>query len=648
MHKRAFGSSSDEGCDESACVALGDGTGCQALCQNSLNLCNNIVSDTGDLFCSVHTSYYGAKKNTSMKRIRVDLTGTEHLVYKEHIPHADFIEKLPLIRHVLNGVEHTIKTRTVDNPRTQGTCIRRYLIRASARTVQPTTSYPIDQPGPTAARFMGRNPDVKIKSMGCEFSVYRKRKREHVVTVSFYKAKPGYIFNLSQSILLWPTMMNSFFGKEWNIRMYMDYTLIKQAPLEDITLWDEVIQSLLKWPNVELWMFDCNLFRNKVFYNGVRTTSNDNSHRNTFGSIVRFQPLFDPDVKVFVSRNLELLTSSVDAAHCKQFARDDQKKYLLYCLNGYECKYRGDVCQQAGVNPNRENMMLAMFGCKIKMQENDWDSWIDWTRQTGLYENQMYGIDEIFLWKFFKPELTTDNTQGISFHLSSSSIFYDEFVSDNMPLVCFTDKGQRIPSLGTILNQFASTYFLDKTNSIPCEHSLVNLSCDNFEDLETTENQEMLYNLRYGVYVNITQNTDILDVFCERLDGCPVAVGAMFQSIQDQIRPRTDREHKFVSEAHKVLNDAIIQSFQENDDFPFFETILTRFPTPSLHKITYGRKMQLLLYTHTEKSVIAPSDFPGMAFKNKNLTRDATFTNKNEFTKFIKDPTAVSFDRGLN
>ena len=302
--------------------------------------------------------------------------------------------------------------------------------------------------------------DETIVSMGCTFSVYRQRRRDQVVTVSFWKSAPGYIFNLSQSILLWPTMIKQFFGDKWNIRFYLDDSILSHLPDSDIDRWMEIIQSVLKQKNVEVWMFDCASFKKRALVQDSR------GHRGTFASLVRFQPLFEPDVRVCVSRNLELLTSCQDGSICNAFASDNTKQYLIYAISGYNCHYGEDICRRATTYPlYREGMILAWFGCKVKLTEQVWQHWITWTQDIGIYERQAYGIDEIFLWKMFKRQLTSQNTKAANVFMSTSSAFADvsdEYISSDT----WTDDGEPIPSIYSIVRILADRIFIDSTNIV--------------------------------------------------------------------------------------------------------------------------------------------------------------------------------------
>ena len=493
------------------------------------------------------------------------------------------------------------------------------------------------------SHFFGRNPAEDVRSMGCTFSVYRRRKREKVVTISFWKARPGYIFNLSQSIVLWPTMIQSFFGDEWNIRMYVDYTLLRALPEGDVAAWDDVMDTLLKWDNVELWLFECGGFRQRTLRSRNKTMNG--RHRGTFASIVRFQPLFDPSVTVWVSRNLELLTSCQDAANCRAFAADDTKRYLLYNISGYNCHYGDEICKKTvGSTPFAENMLIAWFGCKDTLPERSWTDWVEWTRDRGIYEAQAYGIDEIFLWKMFKPNITPTNTMAVNVMMGLVSMFAD-IPDAYMQQPTTTDDGKRIQSINDIVRQFAAPLFEDKSFGTLCEYYLVDIDEPEYTARETPKNKYVLDHLRKRKYIDVTQDNELFESFLERLDGCPQVTGRFLQCIHDQIRPRTGAETAFVAEARRMINTDIVRSIIDNREVRYFHELIVDFPASACVSVSVPRQYQLLQYANTQHSMQVTSDLPGIAFKDKSLTRDRAFRNKRAFTRLVQNPRSVCWDR---
>ena len=499
----------------------------------------------------------------------------------------------------------------------------------------PHLQKPLNSSGETCiqlsslSRSLGKPPDAAIVSIGCTFSVYRKRQRDQVVTVSFWKSKPGYIFNLSQSILLWPTMIQQFFGDKWNIRFYLDDSILSRLPDSDIDRWMEIIQSILKHKNVEVWMFDCASFKKRA------SVQDSRGHRGTFASLVRFQPLFEPDVRVCVSRNLELLTSCQDGSICNAFASDDTKQYLIYAISGYNCHYGEDICLRATMDPSyREGMILAWFGCKVKLTEQEWQNWITWTQKIGIYEQQAYGIDEIFLWKMFKRQLTPQNTKAANVFMATFCAFAD-VPDENLSPDTLTDKGEPIPSIYSIVRILAERIFIDSTDK-HCDYTLVDFDEPDYTKRENVYNRQVLQALQEKRPIDITSSRDLFNAFLDRIDGCSDIAGQFLKTVHFNIRPRTKLEEAYVIAATETINTEVVMALCENREVLYFEDLLTK---PSIAQFGVGinptRAMQLLMFVNVRDGINMPSDFVGFGFKDKLLSRDAMFRNKKAFTRMI-------------
>ena len=128
-----------------------------------------------------------------------------------------------------------------------------------------------------------------IKTLGCEFRVYRKTKNEKVISISLWKARPGYIFNLSNSLLWWARNGIELFP-DWNIRFYMDDSVLLTYIKNDVD-WENIIEQLKLHENIELWFFTCPWAKDE---------KSSKKHKGTFGSIIRFHALIDPEVKITV------------------------------------------------------------------------------------------------------------------------------------------------------------------------------------------------------------------------------------------------------------------------------------------------------------------------------------------------------------
>jgi len=238
-----------------------------------------------------------------------------------------------------------------------------------------------------------------ISAIGCTFKVFRKRKKRKVISISIWKANIGYVFNISNAILWWARYSEILFPG-WNVRFYVDYSIFrKKYGIEDVD-WDEILLQARKHPNIELWFYSCSWGLDPE--NLLQT-----SHIGTFGSLVRFHALTDPNIKIAVFKNVELLSSVKDARIIHDWVASHKKYHVIYTPS-YFCNYNNRLlCRETGMR--KTNMFLAT--CGVRGGIPDFFTQINYflPKSTQL-SKYVYGVDEVLLTKIVKPRLSEDNT----------------------------------------------------------------------------------------------------------------------------------------------------------------------------------------------------------------------------------------------
>uniref|UniRef100_A0A6C0EK71 Uncharacterized protein n=1 Tax=viral metagenome TaxID=1070528 RepID=A0A6C0EK71_9ZZZZ len=241
-----------------------------------------------------------------------------------------------------------------------------------------------------------------VKDIGCSFKVIRSTSSHKVITLSLWKSSPGYVFNLSNTILWWGRNARALFPG-WNVRIYIDYSIFHSVP-DDID-WNVVYEQLSKHKNVEIWLYFCEWGHSK-------DSKCARCHDGTFGSVLRFHAFQDPDVDIAISRNVELLSSIKDARIVHDWSRSKRKYHVIYDVGGgYPCDYKNEeMCKELGMDG--ENMVLATFGMK---KPNPYKDMFYLMRMIVMEYGKIlrkypYGTDEILLTTLYKIKMTGKNT----------------------------------------------------------------------------------------------------------------------------------------------------------------------------------------------------------------------------------------------
>ena len=183
----------------------------------------------------------------------------------------------------------------------------------------------------------------RINTFGCEFEVWRKRHHDKVVSISIWKSSPGYLFNISTGILWWVANIGKLYPG-FGIRFYIDKNVQRafsssSKRSKDIN-WDMIFDAIKKNHRCELWLYQSQLGA-KTVTKAKSASASVKKHMGTFGSFVRFHPIFDPSVEITCCKNVELLTTKLEAKKVKEWIAGG-KKALMFIM-GYKCDKNGDM-----------------------------------------------------------------------------------------------------------------------------------------------------------------------------------------------------------------------------------------------------------------------------------------------------------------
>lgn len=360
----------------------------------------------------------------------------------------------------------------------------------------------------------------KIQDIGCEFNVYRKRASKRVISISMWKGSPGYVFNLSTSILWWGRNAMILFP-DWNVRFYVDYSVYQKKFKDDIE-WGEIINQVRKHSNIELWLTFCS-------WGHKPEDRCEKCHIGTFMSLVRFHAMVDPSVEIAVIKNMELLTSPKDARLIHDWVNSGKKYYVLYDPE-YFCNYGNRImCDETELTGT--NMILATFGVRDGINVNNFfrsaNQIILSSPQLSKYS---YGVDEIILTLLVKPLLRQENTY-ISLRTRSN-----QWLPEN-------------ENYNRVLEIFFSI-MLD-------------------ESIYTEEEKNIIRDrYRYGLFPSIEYtprlNNQIIVTIGSLSDMVPDAIVEVFKKVKEQLEPRINLAN--LSSAFQDMQRFYFNMFESNSD----------------------------------------------------------------------------------
>lgn len=84
-------------------------------------------------------------------------------------------------------------------------------------------------------------PEI-INSMGCRFTVIRhKDNSKNIISVSLWKSNPGYVYNLSTSLLSWKALRSKYWN-DFKLRIYTDISVF--LPFDNLDM-DKYISQII-------------------------------------------------------------------------------------------------------------------------------------------------------------------------------------------------------------------------------------------------------------------------------------------------------------------------------------------------------------------------------------------------------------------
>lgn len=203
-------------------------------------------------------------------------------------------------------------------------------------------------------------------------------KSVHVISGSFFSMKDAY-----RPLSAYQGSLCHFFKlavlmKEFEVRIYTDDSG------KDI-----VLKSAEKYPNVTVILFDCPDFREDV------------GHIGTFGTFVRFLPLFEPGLKTVWVSDIDIPANFLDYCVLKRFHESKA-----------EFRYRTAVCYEQKVYGRHWTILAGTMISHITFPRQILTRFLNKLKDGGLketvdllneaskdrkpYSEIPYGIDEVF------------------------------------------------------------------------------------------------------------------------------------------------------------------------------------------------------------------------------------------------------------
>lgn len=182
--------------------------------------------------------------------------------------------------------------------------------------------------------------------------------------------------------------------------------------------WISLFEQLLKHNNVEIWLYNCQW----------EYIDKECSYNNTFGSIMRYQPIFDKDVKICIIRNIELLTSEKDRAYYNDWLKSGITVFD-YMLN-YTCNEIYKKVCNSSLKDKKTIMMASQFNI------NKTTTWFI----NNKFDDEVWNcIQNIFYKRFgnLKP-LNKYNEQN--FNLPQPFYNFEYGVDEVILTLCIKDK----------------------------------------------------------------------------------------------------------------------------------------------------------------------------------------------------------------
>jgi hypothetical protein len=428
------------------------------------------------------------------------------------------------------------------------------------------------------SEFRGFKPE-KVKDIGCSFKVFRKTRSDKVISLSLWKGSPGYVFNLSNTILWWGRNVKVLYPG-FNVRIYVDYSIFRQ--MRDDVDWRAIFNQLLKHNNVEVWLSFCE-------WGHKKTDKCRLCHTGTFSSLLRFHAMQDPTVKVAVIRNVEMLSNSKEARIVWDWMHSRKTYHVFYDIyQGYSCGYGDEaLCRKLGLD--RTNMVLAWFGLQGK---NPYPNMFNTIRKM-LFKKQSlskfpYGVDEIVLTWLFKPLMTNRNT-----YITPRARLNQFIPTDN-------------PLYNNVWNHVFDFFKNIKKIVLPDQQRFLDRI---FRDGEV-----------YDEYIDYQPRRNLeLAVHISRLDKAPDIAVLLLRYLKVKLRPETRPLRERADLIHRALQSFYFKMFHTNGiqrDTELRDNQAANF----YEQVPTEEDANLLVFISIFAVIFEGIDFAGLTVKTKNFT----------------------------
>lgn len=332
--------------------------------------------------------------------------------------------------------------------------------------------------------------------------------------------------------------------------------------------WLQIFERLIEDPQIEIWLYECpwglnNIEISKKLLSAELDNRYECVHKKTFGSMVRYHPIFDTSVDICIIRNLELLTSEIDKKHYKKWIKTNLTVFgytFLYNCTVYETV--GKICND---RLTKEKMMLSWFNV---------NKTTSWFKKNNVANNMYKCIFDVFNKKYDLSDLTDKSFKQhinlLSKYLPDTFFNFSYGVDEIILTICL--QSQLLLNLNLKTN-YSIDYLLN------CELYEVNLNSVNSFN-------EITFKLM-GIPIEkngINYNYDIL----ARLSGLYFLLGTKSYSIfnptnitspiyKNNYNDYLQKIKGNVNDLSKVSYDNFIKYISKNDELKFFEEQINIF-----------------------------------------------------------------------
>ena len=207
---------------------------------------------------------------------------------------------------------------------------------------------------------------------------------------------------------------NFVFKNITNLDNYKNY-LQKKIKTIDVN-WIDIFKQLLTDKHIEIWLYSCYWGR----------IENECLHKKTFGSLVRYQPIFDNSVDICIIRNMELLTSDVDRNYYDEWLEYDMT--IFNYTFDYTCAMY-DTAINYATNKKTHMCIGELNTSKMMLSSFNINKTTNWFITSKISEKMLQCINDIFKkTKVNINKYATDLSEKMSEEFYNFSYGVDEII----------------------------------------------------------------------------------------------------------------------------------------------------------------------------------------------------------------------------